>query len=145
MFANVHRGKISTNVLAMQCQRGSFFWHRGAMDTQTRKIVAANVRRLRKQADMNQTVLAQKADLGQTTISSLEQPEGKSPTLDILTAVAGAFGVPVWTLLIDMDDSPPDRMRALDVVVRAYTHIPADGQRQIERVAEAEQRYAKAS
>jgi transcriptional regulator with XRE-family HTH domain len=115
------------------------------MDTQTRKIVAANVRRLRKQADMNQTVLAQKADLGQTTISSLEQPEGKSPTLDILTAVAGAFGVPVWTLLIDMDDSPPDRMRALDVVVRAYTHIPADGQRQIERVAEAEQRYAKAS
>jgi transcriptional regulator with XRE-family HTH domain len=114
------------------------------MGTTTRKTVATNVRRLRKQRGWAQTDLANKSGVAQTTISSVERPEDKSPTLDTLSQLAEAFGIPPWTLLVDVDDLDPAHMRALDSLVRSFAKLPPAGQDQVSRVADAEARYAKA-
>lgn len=114
------------------------------MDTNTRKIVAANIARLRKDRGMNQTELGSRAGVGQTTISSIENPEGKSPTLETLSAIAKALQVPEWTLLVDGSALDSAQLKALDHLVHIYADLPAAGKNQVQRVAEAEERYAKA-
>lgn len=66
---------------------------------QARRLVADNVARMRRQRNWRQAQLAKKGGIGQTTISSLEDPQGKSPTLETLIAVANAFGVSPLVLL----------------------------------------------
>lgn len=113
------------------------------MDTNTRAIVAANVKRLRLHLQWSQSALALKSRVAQTTISSVERPDDKSPTLETLSQLADAFGVPAWTLLIDADDLEPLRLRAMDKVVHAFANLPAEGQLELSRVADREARYAK--
>jgi transcriptional regulator with XRE-family HTH domain len=115
------------------------------MDSTTRKALSENVKRLRLARKWNQTTLGQKAGVAQTLVSYVESPEGKSPTLETIEALAGALNVPAWTLLIPTDDLNPERMRGLDTLVSAYTTLPANGQDQVARVVDAERRYAKAS
>ena len=142
---NVHGAKTSTQVLNPQPQKTTPLRHIHAMDTNTRKIVAFNVRRLREARSWNQTVLGEKAGLGQTTVSSIEQPEGKSPNLESLTAIAKALGVPEWTLLVDGSALDAVQLKTLDHLVHTYADLPATGKKQVQRVAEAEERYSKAS
>lgn len=145
MRCYVHAQNPSTKVLALQRNNTWRLVHAYFMDSTTRKHVAENVLRLRKQRGWSQTELASKAGVGQTTVSSVERPEDKSPTLETLEQLAQAFGVPAWTLLIDSDDMDPAGMRALDGLVRSFAKLPQSGQDQVSRVADAEARYAKVS
>lgn len=144
MRAYVHGLKPSTKVPPVQSPNASRSGHHLDMDTTTRKTVATNVKRLRALRGWAQTELAAKSGVAQTTISSVERPEDKSPTLDTLSQLADAFDVPPWTLLVDSDDLDPARMRAMDGLVRSFAKLPPDGQDQVSRVADAESRYAKA-
>lgn len=141
---HVHARKTSTVVLKAQPQKNGLLIHADHMDTNTRKIVAANIARLRKDRGMNQTELGSRAGVGQTTISSIENPEGKSPTLETLSAIAKALQVPEWTLLVDGSALDSAQLKALDHLVHIYADLPAAGKNQVQRVAEAEERYAKA-
>jgi transcriptional regulator with XRE-family HTH domain len=58
------------------------------MDSTTRQIVAANVKRLRLARGLSQTALGEKSGTGQTTVSSVERSDGKSPTLETLALLA---------------------------------------------------------
>jgi transcriptional regulator with XRE-family HTH domain len=113
------------------------------MDRNTRQTVAANVRRLRTALRWSQSTLGHKAGIAQTAVSSVEQPDGKSPQLDTLDALAAALHVPTWTLLIDSDDLDAAKMATLDLLTKSFVHLPPSGQEQVTRVAEAEARYAK--
>jgi transcriptional regulator with XRE-family HTH domain len=113
------------------------------MDTPTRRILASNVRRLRAQRQWSQTQLAVRAGIAQTVISYCEREDGKSPTLDTIEALANAFHVPVWALLIETDALDPAHINALAGIVKTYTTLPDSGQEQLSRVADAEARYAK--
>jgi transcriptional regulator with XRE-family HTH domain len=115
------------------------------MDQSTRRTVAQNVKRFRLAAGWKQEDLGSRADLAQTTISSVENENGKSPTLTILDSIAGALGIPTWTLMVETDLMDKEQLKSLDAVVQSYTKLPATGQHQIDRVAEAETRYARAS
>lgn len=141
---DVHAKKTSTLVLQVQPQKHEVLAHANYMDTNTRKIVAANVARLRKDRAMNQTDLGNRAGVGQTTVSSIENPEGKSPTLETLSAIAKALHVPEWTLLVDGSALDSTQLKSLDHLVHVYTDLPDAGKTQVQRVAEAEERYAKA-
>lgn len=79
-----------------------------------RRLVAENVARLRRQRNWRQAQLAKKAGIGQTTISSLEDPQGKSPTVETLSALAHAFRIPEWHLLTD-GVATPNTLPALDL------------------------------
>jgi transcriptional regulator with XRE-family HTH domain len=131
-------------VLTLQRQSAAPLIHALVMDQTTRRTVARNVKRFRKLANLTQIELGVKSEVGQTTVSSVEREDEKSPTLSTLDSLAAAFGIPTWTLLIDTDQMSKDQLKALDAVVRHYAKLPANGQTQIDRVAEAETRYAKA-
>lgn len=92
---------------------------------------------------MNQTDLGRRSGVGQTTVSSVENPEGKSPTLETLAALARALQVPEWTLLVAGPAMDARQLISLDTLVTTYTDLPEAGKTQVQRVAEAEERYAK--
>lgn len=142
---NIHADKIITEVIAAQAPNASRNVHAYLMDATIRKILAANIFRLRTDNNWSQTTLAKKSGVVQSAISYLEKAEGKSPTLDTIEGLATAFGVPSWTLLVPTDNMPPDKIREMSHVVSTYTLLPANGQQQVARIAEAEARYAKAS
>jgi transcriptional regulator with XRE-family HTH domain len=141
---NVHGGKDSTKVLKLQSQKAKKVRHAWPMEIETRQLVAANVKRLRQARHMTQTQLGERSGVGQTTVSSVEQPGGKSPTLETLAALAKALDVPEWTLLVDGAALDASQLKAMDALVHAYAALPSAGKTQVLRVAEAEERYAKA-
>lgn len=141
---HVHGLKPSTRVLNLQHQKNGTWVHAFIMDTSTRKIVAANVKRLRLARNMTQTDLGKRSGAGQTTVSSIENPDGKSPTLETLSLLASALNVPEWTLLVDGAALDAGQLNSLDHLVHTYACLPATGKSQVHRVAEAEERYAKA-
>ena len=143
MLSNVHAQELSTLVLNTQAQSDLGRAHAFRMDTSARKILASNVKRLRARKGWSQSDLATKSGIAQTAVSYCERPDGKSPTLDTLIGLAGAFGVPVWSLLVETDDLDPTRINTLNGIVQTYARLPADSQDQVSRVAEAESRYSK--
>jgi transcriptional regulator with XRE-family HTH domain len=131
-------------VLEPQPQIDKKVRHAWPMEIETRQLVAANVKRLRQARHLTQTQLGERSGVGQTTVSSVEQPGGKSPTLETLAALARALDVPEWTLLVDGAALDATQLKAMDALVHSYAALPAAGKTQVLRVAEAEERYAKA-
>lgn len=140
---HVHALNPSTRVLNLQRQKNGTWVHALIMDTSTRKIVAANVKRLRLSRNMTQADLGKRSGAGQTTVSSIENPGGESPTLETLSLIASALNVPEWTLLVDGAALDASQLNSLDHLVHSYASLPATGKSQVHRVVEAEERYAK--
>lgn len=146
VIAQVHAGNSSTVVLNGQYHNADHFGHANHMDRQskkTRKTLAYNVKRLRMARGMNQMDLGKKAGLGQTTISSIEHPEGKSPSLETITSLAIALEIPEWALLLDDDQPDARKFNKIGHLVTTYTRLPEEGRDQVNRIAEAESRYSK--
>lgn len=141
---DVHSPNSSTLVLVSQPQKNKLLPHAWQMDSNTRKLLAANVKRLRLDLGWNQTELGKRSGVGQTTVSSVENGEGKSPTLETISALGRALGVPEWTLLVDGSAMDAAQLQGIDHLVHTYLDLPNAGKTQVQRVAEAEERYAKA-
>jgi transcriptional regulator with XRE-family HTH domain len=112
------------------------------MDTGIRRAIARNVKTLRTLAGMTQGQLARKAGVAQTVISYIERPDGKSPAVDTLDQIAQALKVPAWALMMDLEDVSPVILARAGIVIQGYLDVTEDGRRQIERVVDAESRYA---
>lgn len=112
------------------------------MDTGIRRAIARNVKTLRTLAGMTQGQLARKAGTAQTVISYVEKPDGKSPAVDTLSQIATALKVPAWALMMDLEDVNPVVLARAGLVIQGYLDVKEDGRRQIERVVDAESRYA---
>lgn len=134
----------STKVLRLQSHNAKSLAHDFPMDIETRKIVGGNVKRLRELRGWNQGQLERHCTgTKQTTISSVERGI-KAATIDTLSDIAKALNVPSWALLIPTDKMSVEQLKALGAVVNCYVASSEDGQSQIRRVAEAEERYSKA-
>ena len=150
MRLKVHAEKPSTKVLSRQKRN----YHQNArrmadalvMNSKTRALVAKNVKLLRESRGMNQTAFALRTGIGQTTVSAIEKPEGKSPTLDTLEKIADAFDLPCWMLTVcDLTTIKPEALSGMRSVVESYLSLPPPGQHEVMRVAESEKRYAQVS
>ena len=108
-----------------------------------RKILSVNIADLRNRRDWSQVELAQKSGVKQTTISAIERAQ-HSPRADTLEGLAHAFGCPTWALLLPglPDDAT---LRRLDPLLQTYRQLPPQGRAEMDRVAEAEARYATTS
>ena len=116
------------------------------MDSKTRATIARNVKRLREARDWSQVKLSKKSAIAQTAVSSVEQESGKAPTLKTLEAIADAFEIPCWMLSVgELPQTDKESLKAMCGVIESYLSLPQDGKRQLERVAEREIQYAKAS
>jgi len=138
-------GNLSTKVLARQAKSDTKIAQNLGMRDLT-QIVSRNLKHFRTLSGLTQTALAKRSGVSQTAISAIERPmDSKSPTIDTVEALASALGLPAWSLLIDCDDMTPDQIQHLNGLIVTYASLTNDGRHQIERVAEAEARYAKAS
>ena len=66
-----------------------------------RKVLGEAIRQLRKQADLSQEKLAEKADLHHNYIGEIERGE-KAATIDTLVSVADALGVRLRDLVAEL-------------------------------------------
>lgn len=64
------------------------------------QLVARNVRRFRQERGMSMSALARSAGLSKQTLSTLEQGQG-NPTVETLSVLGAALGVPVRRLLTE--------------------------------------------
>lgn len=72
------------------------------------------------------------------------RPEtGVSPNMDNVEAIAAAFGLKTWHLL--MEDLPDDLLqsRSLEKLTQCYKEATTEGRANIERIAETEVRYSR--
>jgi transcriptional regulator with XRE-family HTH domain len=111
------------------------------MDGNTRAAIARNVKMLRDLAGLTQTQLAAKAGVGQTSISNIEQPDGKSPTAETIDLVARALRVPPWSLMVPNLPPDADLVRHLERLAMTYITVGDAGRKTIDTIAEAEARY----
>ena len=149
MRLNVHEAKPSTIVLKRQPMLRAIVLDDSTMllgmkninSSPARTALAHNVKRLRKSSGLNQVQLARKAGVAQTAISYIENPGGKSPSLETIEAVAGALRVPHWALSLTSVEVTPEEMESAGFVLTTYFQLPRDGKFQVRRAAEAEARY----
>lgn len=106
-------------------------------DSKLRETVAANLRSLMERRDWSQAALAKKAKVSQRHISNmLSRKTGAS--FETLHAVAGAFGIPGWVLMIDRLSVDLLDSQKISLLVTSFCNAGPDGQSLIERLAERE-------
>jgi transcriptional regulator with XRE-family HTH domain len=109
---------------------------------------ASNLQRLMDHLGLSQAELGRKAKVGQSTLSrllDLSAPSGINPRASTVDQLAEFFGIPPWQLFIP--DLPIELLssKELGVLLQNYRDAPEQGRQAIERVAEAEVRYAAAA
>jgi len=62
-------------------------------------MLAENIKKLRKQHQLSQEQLAQKAGITYSTLIKIESGANKNPTLETLTKLAGVFKVKIDELV----------------------------------------------
>ncbi|HYD65560.1 helix-turn-helix transcriptional regulator [Azospirillum sp.] len=72
-----------------------------------RRVVAHNLRRLRKAAGLSQEELAHRAGLDRTYVSGVERGV-RNPTVLVLQDLAGVLAVRPADLLADVEEQQPD-------------------------------------
>jgi len=106
--------------------------HRVAcMNGSTRKALADNVTWLMKDRGWKQPEMARRASVSQRYISDLRNPDGPSPTLRTIEAVAAVFRLPQWALLIEYPDKTVLKDQRLTKVVDIYTQVSPDSREHI--------------
>jgi transcriptional regulator with XRE-family HTH domain len=89
------------------------------------KIVAANLRSLMFERSVNQVELATLSGVNQKTISNIVRGQ-HSCQIDVLWRIAGALGVPPWTLLVRGMHLQHDKAREITSVVTALLRQPRE-------------------
>lgn len=117
------------------------------MDSNATRALAQNVRRLMEAEDprLSQSALAKRAGVSQRAIGYLvnyQDAHDRHPGTDTAEAVARAFGLPLWQLLIP--GIPVDVLLShqLTKLVENYRDAPKEGRACVDRVAESEARSA---
>ena len=62
-------------------------------------MLSSNIKKLRKQHNLSQEQLAQKAGITYSTLIKIESGNNKNPTLDTLTKLAGVFKITIDELV----------------------------------------------
>lgn len=109
-------------------------------DSPIHRLLARNIRRIRKQRGMTQEILAETAGVNQTHVGNIENARN-SPSVEIINRLALALGVPVVALFGGEDDQeelsemngadlPPqsslDQINALLPYVRQYQRLASE-------------------
>lgn len=107
----------------------------------TRETLARNMHFLMERGDLKQTALAKKSGVGQRTISNMLNPDGPSPALSSVTAVANAFGLTEWDLIRPNLISEIESNVNIKDLMEAFEQATPEGKQHIIRIAEREAEY----
>ena len=95
------------------------------------KTVATNLRRLRAERGQSLSELARSSGVGKATLSALEGGRG-NPTIETLSLLSSALGVPTGDLLLGGQDDHVTVVRAAD---GAHLEAPGGATRLVQRLA----------
>jgi len=86
------------------CKSRPFDWHsEGMLSKDFARRFGEVVRKHRKDKNLTQEKLAEKADLAPKMISLIERFE-RNPSLNVADSVAQGLGLPLWILIRDADN-----------------------------------------
>lgn len=105
-----------------------------------KEVVARNVRALLAEKGWTHKDLQKRSGVAQTTISHIVRTG--STTTGRLDAIAKAVGLPGWALMVPKFPGI-SVLRGLAEVAELYLSCEDDGRAQIQRIAEAEARFAE--
>lgn len=109
----------------------------------TRITLAQNLKYLMEKSGWKQEQLAAKAGVSQRSVSNLLRPETHSPTLETVDAVAKAFGLNLWHLILPSLPEDLENDTSIREVYEAFRASSHEGRAHILQVAEREAEYAK--
>lgn len=89
----------------------------------------------------SQTKVGDIAGVSQRTISNMRDPEGPSPVVENVEAVAAAFGLEGWHLIMPSLIEDLESDTSIRRIYDAYMESNQEGRRHIQRVAEREAEY----
>lgn len=110
----------------------------------TRATLAGNVNSLMARKKWVQMDLAKASGVSQRAVSNICNPQGPSPTLKTVDAVASAFNLEGWHLIMPSLLSDLDNGSSIAALLRNYDQAEADGKRHILRIAEREAEFHRA-
>lgn len=114
-------------------------WHHATMDGDTRKALANNLKMLIDHYDLSQKDLESKSGVSQRTISNMVRHDsGHCPSIENVEAVARAFRLKTWQLLIPGAPLEILLNATIEKVVDNFVHSTIEGRDMITRVAHRE-------
>lgn len=117
------------------------------MESNPTLALAENVRRLMTDAELSQEGLAKRAGISQRAVGYLvnyKDAQDRHPTTQTIAAIALAFDLQVWQLMMPNLPFELVRSKRLAKLIENYVDAPESGRAQVERIAESEVRYAAA-
>lgn len=110
------------------------------MPPDIRTILARNLSAARRDAGHTQASLSRRSGVPQTTISAVER-RVHAASVETVAELARALNLPPY-LLLHPDPPPQTVLAAAERLIHTYTALPEDGRAQVDRVLDAESRYA---
>lgn len=106
----------------------------------TLQIVAKNVTALMRRRDWTQMQLHFKSGVSQRHVSNVMNAKS-GVSIEILEAVAGAFGIPGYLLLVD--ELPVEMLdsKKIPLLIKRYLDSPKEGQDLLDSMAERESHH----
>lgn len=89
----------------------------------------------------SQDALSKMAKVSQKTVSNMLKPEGPTPHLDNIDAVAAVYGLTGWQLILPSLPASKESVEGMVRLVENFAGASAEGQAAITRVAEMEANY----
>jgi transcriptional regulator with XRE-family HTH domain len=117
------------------------------MESNPTLALADNVRRLMADTGLSQEGLAKRAGISQRAVGYLvnyRDAQDRHPTTQTIAAIALAFDLEVWQLMMPNLPFELVRSKRLARLIENYVDAPESGRAQVERIAESEVRYAVA-
>ena len=136
MFMDVDSSNI---LLKIKKPISSSVWHHSEMDGDTRKALANNLKMLIDHYDLSQKDLESKSGVSQRTISNMVRHDsGHCPSIENVEAVARAFRLKTWQLLIP--NAPLEILlnTTIEKIVDNFVHSTSEGRDMITRVSNRE-------
>jgi transcriptional regulator with XRE-family HTH domain len=103
-------------------------------------VLVGAVRALMKSNGLKIPALAKKSGVSPRMIKYILAKQ-RTPTIDVIQAIAGAFGLKSWQLMIPNVKIDGATSRHLESLVKNYTQSSQQGQEYLDRVAEQEAKY----
>ena len=106
------------------------------------QTLAKNLKWLMAQAGEDQVILARRSGVPQRTISTVLHAR-VSPQLRTVEALAAAYRLPAWALLVDDDPERLGLLQRLPPLIDRYLHVSETTRAYIDEVAEQSPTYRR--
>ncbi len=110
----------------------------------TRTIVVNNLKSLMTEFGIQKQDLPKKSGVSSRMVSYILAGE-RTPSIEILDKLASAFGITGWQLMVPNLHASLVRNGRLEKLIQSYVEIAEEGRELIDRVAQRETEYKRAS